>query len=143
MGIRAKRLPEHGVTVFIWSGRLTLEDIRQHFGALDAAHTDRWLQYFDPTVDLSGVDIAAIPELKHLFADKRRALQADRPGVCAVVSAPGTGDLFPGFWPLYASADHDYPAEVAAFGVPEDACAWMNLPGDGCRAVIDAIEGST
>jgi hypothetical protein len=141
MGIRAKRLPEYGVTVVIWSGRLTLEELRRHFGALDAACTDRWINYWDPSVDLSGLDVARIPEVKRLLAGKLKELYGDKRAISAVVCDPALQDPFPGFWPSYASADHAYPAEVAAFPSLEAACAWLNLSDDGRRAVIDAVEG--
>jgi hypothetical protein len=140
MGIQAKRLPEHGVTVVIWSGRLTPEEIRRHIGGLDAVYSDRFLQYWDPSADLSGVNIAAIPELKRLLADKLKALYGDKRAVSAVVRDPAMKEQFPQFWPSYVSADHGYPAQAVAFSSLEAACAWLNLTDDGGQAVIDALE---
>jgi hypothetical protein len=145
MAIRAKRLPEYGVTVVVWSGRLTVDEVRRHIGGLGAVCTDanRWVQYWDRTADLSGLGVAVIPELKRLIAAKLKELYGDKHAVSAVVRAPAMHDPFPEFWPSYASADQAYPAEVAAFPSLEAACAWLNLSEDGRRAVIDVVEGSS
>jgi hypothetical protein len=142
MAIRVKRLPEYGVTVVIWSGRLTLEEVRRHLSTLDAASPGRWLNYWDPSVDVSGLGIAKIPEVKRLLAARLKEVYGDKQLISAVVRAPGTHELFPEFWPGYASADQAYPAKVKAFLSLEAACEWLNLPDDGRRAVIDAVEGS-
>src|SRR5262249_25635317 len=73
---------------------------------------------------------------------KLKEVYGDKQVISAVVRAPGNHELFPEFWPGYASADQAYPAKVKAFPSLEAACAWLNLPEDGRRAVIDAIEGS-
>jgi len=142
MGIRAKPLPPYGVTVVVWSGRLTLQEIRRHVGALDAVCTDanRWLNYWDPSADLSELDVAAIPEQKRLLAAKLRELYGDKRAISAIVRDPGLHETFPEFWTAYASVDPAYPAEVKGFTTLEAACEWLNLPDDGRRAAIAAVE---
>jgi hypothetical protein len=142
MGIWTKRLPEYGVTVVVWSGRLTLEEVRRHVSTLEVVCSGRWLNYYDPSVDLSGLDIEQILQLNRVLAAKLREIYGDNPVISAVVSAPETHELLPRFWPHYVGADRSYPAEVVGFTTVEAACDWLNLADDGRRAVIDAVESS-
>jgi hypothetical protein len=144
MALRIRRLREHGVTVAVASGAVSPEDIMADLEALDPADAaPRWINYLDPTIDLSAVDVAFLPLMRRLAAAKMRELHGDGPLVAAWVSPPDAEETFRRFWPNYTSNDDRYPAELAAFGSIEAACEWLGLSEAAREAVVEVIEGGT
>jgi len=126
MGIRVRRFPEHHVDLHVFSGVVTTEDARRHIERLDA--NDRWLCYFDPTADLSGVDLAHLPELRRLMAVKEQRRGADRILPTVIVNASESADHDLRFWRSYASAEGENPHDTIMCSSLEAACDWLGLP---------------
>lgn len=141
MGVRIERFPEYGVTLSVFTGIITPEILREHMSALQPEDLARRITYADPTSDLSGVDIAAFPELKREFIVRQEPLLAGKPGFSAIVCKGKSGRLTPDFWASYFGQDSSYPVRVMAFETLEAACAWLALPEAGCRAVVEAAVG--
>jgi hypothetical protein len=140
MGVRIERFPEYGVTLCIYSGLITFEAALEHFDRLGPEDALRRIDYADPTTDLASVDMAATPRLRREVAARLNKLLAGRRGVAAIVSDGKTGKLTPDFWAHYVAQDESFPVEVRSFDSLEAACAWLDLPESGCRAVIAAAK---
>lgn len=141
MGVRVERFPEYGVTLCVFSGKITPEVVRRHFSSLEPDDVVRRINYADPTGDMSGVDVTIFPELKRVIAARLNALLAGKRGVSAVVSDAKIDTLTLHFWASYVGQDSSFPVRVASFESLEAACAWLGLPEAGCRAVIAAARG--
>jgi hypothetical protein len=139
MAIRIRRFPEHGVTVAVASGVVSPEQIEADVLALEPDSTPRWINYLDPTIDLSAVDVAFLPSLRRLVAAKLREVHGDEGTATAWVSSPGVEEVFRRFWPNYTRREDDYPADLAEFATIEAACDWLGLSAAGRAAVIAAI----
>jgi len=141
MSLRVERFPEYGVTLCVYSGVFTVEDLREHWSALTPEDVIRRISYADATADASRIDMGAFPELKRHFAARLKALLAGKRGLSAFVSDGKTGRLGPDFWTSYLGQDSSVPVQVAPFESLEAACAWLGVPEAGCRAVIAAAMG--
>lgn len=139
MGIRRKRFPEFGVTLEIFSGVITAELLLERLGSLREGDLARWIGYLDATVDLSQVDLAAIPDLKRANAARLRELKVEK-GLVAIVCALGANNQAVDFWLRYVQADVDHPTSLALFPSLKTACDWLDLPEAGCRALTVAAE---
>jgi hypothetical protein len=141
MGVRVKRLPENDLTLFIVSGPHTSEEALRLFEGLDTRAATRWLTYFDPTVDMSGVDVASFPRLKRAIAAKQKELFGDRPMVRAIVCSTWDAEqFFRKFWSSYVKAGDGPPAPPALFEDLEAAFEWLALPMAARGAIAEAIE---
>lgn len=137
MTIRAKRFPEIGVTLSIFSGAITQKDVIAYVKGLETAA--RWVTYFDPTADLSGLDVAHIPEVKRTLAAKLKELHGDEPVVSVFVACTGAVEAFLTFWRSYV-ADPEYPAKPEVVGSLDAACRALGLSEDACAALKQAAE---
>jgi hypothetical protein len=90
MTCRRVGLPEHDLTLQLVSGLHSAEEAAQFFRSLDATCATRWLSYFDSTADLSQIDIASIPLIKHAYVDKQRELFGDEPKAHVIVCRSGS-----------------------------------------------------
>jgi hypothetical protein len=142
MSVRVKPFPEFGVGLNIYSGTPTPDDIYRFAAELQRVEGARWLNYLDPTLDISGLDIAHIPMIKHVLAERLRALYGETPVRAAMVTASPANALLLDFWPRYVGRDVDYPTEAVAFPNLDAACAWLGLTEQACRAVAEAIAGA-
>lgn len=140
MGIVVKRLPDYGLTLDIWRGTVTAEDMIEHFEGLTQAEAQRRLSFIDPAVNLYAMDIAAIPKLRRLTACKLDELYADRPMLSAVVCGPGENKPVIEFWQRYVWGDHEAGRHPVAFSSLEEAFDWLALPETARQKVIEALE---
>lgn len=134
MTIELKRYAEYGVTLMVFSGALTAEQLIGRFCELDGRDRGCWLSYFDPTVDLTGVDIAHLPPLKRMVAMKERELLGDarqRPRHAIVYGSAVTEPFFR-FWRSYAAAGDAHSITPGVFSNFEAACDWLGLPEAVC-----------
>jgi hypothetical protein len=122
-------LPEHGVNVTVYSGRITRDELIGHFATeLDeaaAASAHRWVSYFDPTSDLSAVDVAALAEIKRITAAKVAELWGPGQLASAMVCESAVNDPILGVWRDYLGADPHHPASPALFSSVDAACDWL------------------
>lgn len=139
MGVLLKRFPEFGVTLAIYSGAITAEVLVRQAEALTPADAGLWINYLDPTADMSGVDLAHIPAIKRALAAKLREIQGDEVAVSVLVSASPLNEPFVRFWSSYVGLDGHYPAESVVFPSIEAACAWLDLPEAACEALLRAV----
>lgn len=139
MSVRVMPFPEFGVGLNIYSGTPTPEDVLRFAAELQPVEGARWVNYLDPTLDISGLDIAHIPMLKDVLADRLRALYGETHIRAAMVTASPANALLLDFWPRYVGRDVDYPSEAVAFPSLEAACAWLGLTEPACRAIGEAV----
>lgn len=140
MAIRVQRFPEHRLNLHIFSGVITVEEVLEHIRKQDV--TVRWLCFFAPTVDLSEIDLAHVPDLRRSVSLRERE-RADLP--TAIVTTSGSSDPVLRFWRDYASAEPHNPHEPVLFDNLEAACRWLGLPAaaqDRIAAEIAAPETS-
>jgi hypothetical protein len=143
MGVRLQRLAEYGVTQEVFTGVLTPELLIGRLGALREGDGALWIIYIDPTVDLSRVDIASIPQLKRANAVRLEALNIDDPRI-AFVCDPREHEL-PSleFWLRYVQLRHEHPGSQELFPSLKAACNWLDLPQAARKALTEAIEAET
>lgn len=133
--------PEHDLTLHLVSGNLTSAEIVHLFRNLDAGCATRWLSYFDPTVEMSQIDIASVPELKRVIAEKRRELFGDRPKPYAIVCGSEESEqYFVRFWWKYFAGPNAQAENLRCFRNLDAAYDWLELPEAGRAAVARAIE---
>lgn len=137
MGVLVKHLPEHGVTLYHYSGAITPEAAVQSIGSFRGG---RQVHYVDQTADLSGLSVGFIPELKHAADAKLREVGRAEPVVPALVSPSGGNASFLQFWCSYVGADRDHPVRPAEFSSIKAACEWLRLSETACDALSEAVE---
>ena len=144
MGVRLQRFPEYGVTLEVFTGVITPELLFGRLRALREGDGARWIIYIDPTVDLSRVDIATIPELKNANAARLKALKIEDPRI-AFVCDPGEceNDLTFEFWLRYVQLRHEHPGAQQVFSTLAEACDWLDLPQAARTRLAEAIAAGT
>lgn len=141
MGIRVKRLPELGLTLNVWSGAITREDLIDHYGSLTPADGGRRIAFLDPTVDLSSVGVAAIPELKRVVTSKFKEIYGDRPVLSAMVCGAGPNRPLLDFWLRYTGGEGEASMSgPLVFESMQAACDWLGLPDEACKLVNAAVD---
>jgi hypothetical protein len=142
MAGRRYSLPEHDLTLNLIHGTLTSGDVTRYFRALDASCcATSWLHYFDPTVDMSQIDIASVPELKRVIAETRRELFGDRPKPFAIVcGSEGSEQYFFGFFLKYFTGPDVQAANLSCFRSLEASYDWLELSQAARAAVARTIE---
>jgi hypothetical protein len=141
MATRRRNLPEHDLTLHLVSGDLTSAEAIEYFSSMDSSCATPWLSYFDPTVDMSQIDIASVPELKRAIAEKRKQLFGDHPKPYAIVcGSEGSEQYFFGFWWKYFGGPDAQAENLRCFRSLEEACDWLELPQAGRAEVARAIE---
>jgi hypothetical protein len=138
MGIRLVRLPEYDLDLNIYSGEISTAELFFHLRRLDSAAD--WLSYFDATADLSGIDLAHFPALKHAITSKEHERIGGEPKLHALVNVAAANALFVRFWCSYVCAGVSVAHRRQVSPVLEDACRWLHLPLDACVEVAAAIE---
>ena len=143
MCIRVRRFPEFGVAMAIYGGALTPAILLRFVDDLGDADADvgGWVNYLDPTLDLSGMDVAHIPVLRRALAAKLKALYGEGHIKTALVTASQVNELVLSFWPSYVGHDVEYPHEPTAFASLDAACDWLRLPETAHRALAEAAAG--
>lgn len=140
MGVRVKHLPEHGVTLYHYSGAVTPDAAIQSIGGFRGG---RQVHYVDQTADLSGLSVAFVPELKHAADAKLREFGRVDPVIPALVSPSGRNASFLQFWCSYVAADKDHPVRPAEFPDVKAACEWLGLSEAACGALSEAVESES
>lgn len=138
MAIRVKLFPEYKVSLHVYSGAITVEEVRKAVSELDPA--SRWLSYYTPTVDLSAIDVAHIPELRGIVSNKEQARGGARLPTAIVTTSDSTAEMLR-FWCSYAVAAPS-PHEPAIFDSLEEACRWLGLPPDAHGKIAAEISPS-
>lgn len=138
MGIRTERFPEYGLTLVLYSGVISTEDVRTHMRELDPADLVLRINYLDPTMDYR-VDVAALPELKGIIRAKLRALDQGERAAAAFVSRCAN-DPAGTFWPNYLKIAEDFPGARASFTSLDEAFDWLGLPDAARQAVTGAVQ---
>jgi hypothetical protein len=141
VSVRVEHFPEFGVTLVIYSGALTPEAMERFVDDLGPADAGYWINYLDPTLDLSGMDVAHIPVLKRALAAKLKTLYGEGHVPAALVTASPVNDLVLNFWPSYVGLDGEYPREPTSFASLEAVCDRLQLPEAARRALIEAADG--
>jgi hypothetical protein len=100
VGVQTLHFPEQQLDFHIFAGPVTAEDMLRHHRTLDI--TARWLCYFGPTVDFSGVDLAHMPELRSAISAQEK-LRAQTLPTVVVAPSEATNQFFR-FWRDYASS---------------------------------------
>jgi hypothetical protein len=137
MSVRVKHFPEHGVTLYLYSGAITPEAAIQCIGSFRGG---RQVHYVDQTADLSGLSVAFIPELKRAADARLKEVGGVEPVVPALVSPSGGNASFLHFWCSYVAADKDHPVRPAEFTDIKAACEWLGLAEPACDALSEAVE---
>jgi hypothetical protein len=138
------RLPAFDVNVTVYRGRITRDELIEHFGALapeDAASADRWISYFDPSADLSAVDIAALAEIKRISFARVAELWGPGRLASAMVCESALCEPVLGVWRDYLGSDPRYPAAPSLFSSLGAACDWLRLAEPAREAISAVIEG--
>jgi hypothetical protein len=139
---RRRTLPEHDLTLHLVHGKLSSADVNLYFRSLDSnCCATRWLHYFDPTVDMAQIDIASVPKLKRIIAEKRKELFGEHPKPFALVCASeGSREYFFRFWLKYFSGPDAQAENLRCFLGLEEAYDWLELTQATRAAVVHAIE---
>lgn len=140
MGVRLRRYPEYGVTLFVFSGALVAGELQSLFEALDQRDAGRWLSYGDETIEMTRIKVSDFPALKRLVYHKQKELFGDSHPSNAMVYASKYGEELLRFWQLYTLVGDVRPMTPAVFSNLADACRWLRLPADAC-AKIEAEVG--
>jgi len=135
---RLCRLPEHDLILHVVTGTHTGAEAIEFFRGLDATCAMRWLSYFDPTAELSQLDVASLPVLKQVIAEKRTELFGDKPKAHLIVAASEATARQFRFWRQYFG--HGDENAVRIFRSLDEAYDWLGLPKEGRAAVTRAVE---
>lgn len=129
--------PEFDLMLQLVKGEHTSEEAVAFFQALDATCGTRWLCYFDPSVDLSKLDVARLPAVRRVIAKTRRELFGEAPKAHAIVcDSEAAAQFFFGFWRRYFPDD----AGLRCFHSLDEAYDWLGLSDDARAEVASAIE---
>ena len=143
MTIRVTRFPEFRINISVYSGPITRGALIEHYGAIDgedAASADRWISYFDPTADLSQLDVAALCELRRLTCVKLNEIYSDRTLTVAIVCKSPVNLPILRTWRSFLNAARNHPSDLSLFSSLKDACDWLDLPGAASFALA-AVAG--
>lgn len=116
MAIRIQRFPEYDLNLHVISRPHSGEEAIRFFEGLGAPQdATRWLTYFDPSVDMSGVDVASLPRLKRCIAEKQRELFGETapPPRVLVCSTSAHEEFFARFWSGYVLKGEIHPVKPA------------------------------
>jgi hypothetical protein len=140
MGIVVKRLPEYGLTLDVWRGTVTADEIIGHFEGMTAAEAGLRLSFIDPAATLYAMDIAHIPAVKRAADRLLNELYADRPVTSAIVCTPGQNRPVIEFWRRYAWPDPEEGRHAVVFSSLDEAFDWLGLPEAARQKVIETLE---
>lgn len=145
MSIRVTQLPDYGVNLTVYAGRITRDEVLEHYrglNAADAACATRWISYFDPSVDLSELDPSNFPELKRVLTAKLVEIYGGRIVTAAMVCDSRVNQPMLSFWRSYTASDAEHPADPGLFSSLKAACDWLGLSADAREAVGAAVRAS-
>ena len=140
MTFELKRYPELGITLIMFSGDVSVDDVIKLFGSLDNRDAGRWLTYCDPTVTTGALGVDVVPRLKQLIADKQSAIFDGAYPRNAMVYASRAGEEFLIFWQRYTLTGDVHPMTPAIFSDFKAACDWLGL-SEAAHAKLKAEVG--
>jgi hypothetical protein len=141
MTCRRVCLPEHDLTLQLVGGLHGAEEAIRFFRSLDSTCATRWLSYFDPTSDLSQIDVASVPLIKHAYADKQTELFGDKPKPHVIVCrSDSSRQYLLDFLKMYFGHGGDENL-MSCFCSLEEAYACLGLSDEARLAVARAIRG--
>lgn len=142
MAIRTSRFPAYDVNLYVMSGTLTGEETIRFYAGLRAPEDAvRWITYFDPGLDLAGLDVASLPYIKRTIALKQRELFAGEPAPRVLVcSSRAQEDFFFKFWDGYVSTGDVRPVKPAIVSSLATAFDRLRLPDVARAAIRHAID---
>jgi hypothetical protein len=142
MDIWFKHFPEYGVTLNVFAGKLTREAMMEFIGQIEPVEWRCWINYLDPTLDMTGIVAEDYPVVRRAFADKLRAIYGKAHFNAALVSGSPAYEFFLDFWPRFVGGDILYPVEIVAAPTVEAACEGLRLPEGASEAIIKAISAA-
>ena len=144
MSIRLHWLREHGVSLTIYSGKITPEMLLEHVHAMDpgGAPTARcWITYFDDSVDVSDVELGVQIDVRDLVAAKFREGRGEARLRTALVCRSRTNRPSLSLWQACTRTDPSHPMDSRLFESLKEACDWLELDADARRQVAAVAEG--
>lgn len=138
MAVSSVCLPEHELMIGVISGAPSGADFTDTIRAMGPGCAVRWLIYFNPTSDLSRVDVAHLPTIRSVMEEKRKELFGNKPKAIAVVCASESSQQYVIFWQRY-----DPLGFVGVFRTLDEAYGSLGLPDRARAAVARAIEDSS
>jgi hypothetical protein len=139
MDFRFTHFPEYGITLNVFAGNLTREAMMEFIGQIEPVGWRCWIDYLDPTLDMTGVVAEDYPVIRRTLADRLHAIYGEAHLYSALVSGSPAHEFFLDFWPRYVGADILCPVEIVAAPTVEAACEGLRLPEDASDAIMKAI----
>jgi len=144
MSIRLYWLREHGVSLTVYSGKITPQMLLEHIRAIDpeGAPTARgWITYYDDTVDVSEIGLDAQIEARDLVAAKFREGRGEARLRTALVCRSRLNRPNLSLWQACTRAAPGHPIDAELFESLREACDWLGLDADARRRVAAIAEG--
>jgi hypothetical protein len=144
MGVRLHWLPEYGVGMTVYSGKITPQMLFDHVSGIDPrrAPTPRcWITYLDDSVDVSDVDLAAQLQIRDLAGAKFRESRREARLQCAMVCRSRLNRPHLSLWQACTREDPDHRSDSQLFESLKEACDWLDLDGEARRQVAALAEG--
>lgn len=145
MGLWQKTFPEHDLTLRVYAGKVTADEVIRSYETLDAGTGSRWLTFVDlageaPHRVIEDIPVERYPEIKRTLTAKTKALFGGRRVTSAIVCCAEAFDEIAGFWRAYTAAGDKAPIDAAFFTSLPQACAWLDLTDAACADVSSAIK---
>jgi hypothetical protein len=138
-----RHFPEFGVTLNVFGGALTRDEIMQFMDRLEPIPSRRWVNYLEPSLDLSNLRPEDFSVIKRALAGKLTELHGEAHLSSVLVSAaPQSHEIFLRFWPSLLGYDVLHPVKTAAVPTFRAACDRLGLPGGACEALKAAVSGA-
>jgi hypothetical protein len=139
MDIWFKHFPEFGVTLNVFGGRLTRETMMQFVDRLEPIAWKRWVNYLQPTLDLSDLTAEDFRDIKRALAEKLGELHGDVHLYSVMASDEPSNEAFLRFWPGYIDYDLQYQVKSASVPTLKAACDRLGLPVEAFEALCEAV----
>lgn len=143
MGIQLIRLSESDVNVAVFSGAITREVLLGFYNSLGREVVDngaRWLSYFDPTADLTELDLATFTEMRRVIAARLRELYGETALTSGVVCDSPANLPVLKVWNGYVGDHWRDPDAPVMYSSLRAACDAFGL-SDQARAELGAAIG--
>ncbi len=140
MGVRIIPIEEHRITLVVWTGKVTSEDLLKVPAYVDETPHPMnfaWLNLVTATADFTDTALAAFAELKNrtMEAVERRGRPQDLIRTAVVIASKVNSPIL-GVWRTFVSNDPDYPSSPKLCADLDDACAWIGADSEAKRAVV-------
>lgn len=145
MGIFLTRLPEYGLNLTVYRGKVDRAEFVGFYSGMDGedpANRGAWVTYLAPDLDFSTVDCTAFPQVKRILKPIVETLRRTGGFRSALVSDTPETDLTADFWRDFVGADPEYPSHPEVFSDVHDALDWLEVPRSAYDAVMRAVTGA-